>query len=540
MKAAEKAGRRFNFKKEKKMGFKKLEPEQKVLLGIKILAAIIIFTVVYCFISLSETNLYYKRHELAMHADNWMLEARRQEKNFILRGSNEYVLKVKDAIKEAKNNMVLLQSDIQGIEKYYTVFSGLVERKAAFAEFEEQLVPLARTVHSQLNKIEADAGIKLVKLQRVIFFLFFILVVLALGASFYVFRWITKLITATILSKEELHNTTMNLALNITDYFNVISDVAKWNLSVKASEATGDELMDQLGKNTNQMIASLKALVQKIEVQVVSAANQILAGSSQQAADIEEQAAQVSEVASSARELTSTAKQITEHAGEIAKSSGSTVQIANSGSEAVGNVTAGMEKIKQSVLATAKRIEGLGERSQVITEILTLIEGIADQVNLLSLNAAIEAARAGEAGRGFAVVADAIGKLADRAVKSAQEISELIKGVQQDTSSCMMSMEESIKETERGALLTQEANKKLQDIVVAFGEVAEAAQEISLASRQQASGSEQVSKAMINIDQVTRQFASRAKEETASVKNLVALVDEFKEIIGYVRTEKEG
>lgn len=272
--------------------------------------------------------------------------------------------------------------------------------------------------------------------------------------------------------------------------------------------------------------------IQRGSIQITTAANQILAASQEQTTGIEEEVSQVSQTATSARQLVATAKSVTDLSNEIANSSRASAQMANSGSQSVNNVGMGMTKIRQSVLDTAKKIEALGERSQAITEIVDLIDDIANQTNLLSLNASIEAARAGEAGKGFAVVADAIGKLADRTTKSTKDISDLIKGIQQDTSSCVMSMEESTKETEKGAVLAEEAVKSLKEIVSAFEKVAQAAKEISLSSQQQASGSEQISKAMTGMDQIMKQSAVGAKQSMQSARELVVLANEFKKVIG--------
>jgi methyl-accepting chemotaxis protein len=305
------------------------------------------------------------------------------------------------------------------------------------------------------------------------------------------------------------------------------------------------EREDELGILANVfrgMISSLRSLVQKTKqagTQIVTASNQILAASQQQATGIEEEATQISQVATSAKQLSVTAKGVTDHSNEIAKSSTNSVQMAVSGSERVENLVNEMEKIRQTTLETAKKIEGLGERSQAITEIVSLIEDIADQTNLLSLNAAIEAARAGEAGRGFAVVADAIGKLADRTTKSTKDISELVKGIQQDTSSSVLSMEQSTKETEAGSTLAQEAGRMIKEIVSSFEHVAQSAKEISLSSQQQSSGSEQISKAMAGIDQIMKQSAAGAKQSTESARDLSNLAEELKQAIGQFRLAEE-
>ena len=230
--------------------------------------------------------------------------------------------------------------------------------------------------------------------------------------------------------------------------------------------------------------------------------------------------------------MAATAKQVTNLGNEIAKSSASSVQMANSGSNAVDNVVGGAEKIRQSVSDTARRIEGLGERSQAVTEIVTLIEDIAAQTNILSLNAAIEAARAGEAGNGFSVVADSIGKLADRTTKSTRNISDLIKGIQQDTAFCVASMEESTRETEQGASSAQEAGNRLKEIVSAFEHVAQLAKEIASASQQQTSRNEEIARALTVIDEVMKRSANGAKQSTESARSLVTVADSFTRLVG--------
>lgn len=334
--------------------------------------------------------------------------------------------------------------------------------------------------------------------------------------------FIGTLISYRISSSIGRLTTTTTLATKAADLTQVVE--------VKTKDEIG-----QLGEAYNKLIESLRGIIKQIRdagFQVTTASNQILTASQQQATGIEEEATQISQTATSAKQLATTAKQVTDHGNEIAKVSASTVQMANSGSQAVENAIKGMERIKESVLETAKKIEGLGERSQAITEIVSLIEDIADQTNLLSLNAAIEAARAGEQGKGFAVVADAIGKLAERTTKSTKDISDLIKAIQQDTSGAVLSMEESTKETEKGASLAQEAGKAIKEIVSSFQQVAQSAKEISLSSQQQSSGSEQISKAMTGIDQIMKQSAAGAKQSTESARQLSALAEGLKKAVG--------
>jgi methyl-accepting chemotaxis protein len=368
------------------------------------------------------------------------------------------------------------------------------------------------------------------------------------------------------------------MAIGLCENFDVLSRLSEGDLTARAPEESSNELLGRLGEMINKlssqlrilaeqaeeiamgdlsskveltgdlpeafnhMAEGLKSLVLKIQgsaSRVAVSSAQVLSASEQQAAGVSEEASQVSETAASARELTATAKQVSDLSQEIAGSSASSVDMVHTGTEAVDAVVSGMSSIRDSVTGTARKIEALGEKSQSITEITSLIEDIADQTNLLSVNAAIEAARAGEAGKGFAVVADAIGQLAERTAKSTKEISELIKGIQQETSSCVMSMEETTRETERGSTLAEEAGSKLREIESAFDRVAESAKEISLASRQQMSGSEQISKAMAEIEEIMRQSASGAKQSAESAREMSELAEDLKRAIEQFRLRGE-
>lgn len=327
---------------------------------------------------------------------------------------------------------------------------------------------------------------------------------------------------------------TRNFTRPIKLLTNTATTIAKTKDLSQGIQIKSNDEIGQLAEAFNNLIQSLREVINKISdatILITSASHQILAASQQQATGIAEEATQVSQVATSSRQLSVTAKQVTEHAHQIAEATKSTVSIAHSGNQAVEVVTGGMEKINQSALETAKKIEALGEKSQNIGEILTLIEDIAEQTNLLSLNASIEAARAGEAGRGFSVVADAIGKLAERTTKSTKDIAELIKDIQQDTSGCVLSMEQSTKETAQGNSLIREAGIKLKEIVSSFTQVAESAKEIALASQQQASGSEQISKAMMGVDQVMKESATSAKQSTESAQELNRLAEDLKKAV---------
>ncbi|MFH1501865.1 MAG: methyl-accepting chemotaxis protein [Candidatus Eisenbacteria bacterium] len=358
------------------------------------------------------------------------------------------------------------------------------------------------------------------------------------------------------------------VAIGLAEAFGVIGMMIAGDLSVRASDTSHVEIVGKLGGVLNQlgdqmllladqaksiaagdlryrvdlsgdlsnafnaMADALNGLVLRIRSgasDVASASTEILAASQRDAVAAAEQAAQISEVAAASRELAATARQVSERSRSIADSSNGSMGAVKAGLTVAEDAVAGMSGIQESVRATARQIEGLGQSSQTITEIVTLIEDIADKTTLLSLNAAIEAARAGEAGKGFAVVAEAIGTLAERTTKSTREISDLISGIQQQTSACVMSMEKSTAETERGAGLVQEAGNRLRQIEVAVSEVATAAEEISLSSQHQESASEEISSSMSSIDEAVKESAAAASQVAASAAQLSQLAVELKE-----------
>ncbi|MFH1771191.1 MAG: methyl-accepting chemotaxis protein [Candidatus Omnitrophota bacterium] len=268
---------------------------------------------------------------------------------------------------------------------------------------------------------------------------------------------------------------------------------------------TEDEI-GQLSKAFNRLIVNLSGIIIRIReagLQITSSAAQIHSAAQEQASGATEQSSAVSEASTTIAELAATASRIAENAANVAKRAEHTLS--------------GMHEINKKVDATAKKILSLGEKSQSIGTITTLIDDIAEQTNLLAINAAIEAARAGEAGRGFAVVAQEIRKLAERSSESTEEIRQLINEIQGETNSTIMGIEDSTKLVVRGVEMVEETSKS--------------AKEISLATQQQKSASGQVVVAMQNIDAVTKQFVASTNQMASLATQLSILSEEFKKAI---------
>jgi twitching motility protein PilJ len=209
-----------------------------------------------------------------------------------------------------------------------------------------------------------------------------------------------------------------------------------------------------------------------------------------------------------------------ERCSDVARHS---VEIAHKGGEAVRRTIAGMNTIRETIQDTSKRIKRLGESSQEIGNIVELIEEIAEQTNILALNASIEASRAGEASRGFAVVADEVQKLAERSTAATKKIEVLVSTIQSDTNEAVMSMERSTTDVVGGALLAENAGASLDEIEQVSHQIASLVHNISGSAKEQTSVAGAITKNM----HVLREITSKTNESTAATSTAISKLSEL-------------
>jgi twitching motility protein PilJ len=190
-----------------------------------------------------------------------------------------------------------------------------------------------------------------------------------------------------------------------------------------------------------------------------------------------------------------------------------------------------MDTIREQIQETSKRIKRLGESSQEIGDIVGLINDIADQTNILALNAAIQAAMAGEAGRGFAVVADEVQRLAERSGNATKQIEALVKTIQSDTNEAVISMEQSTSQVVAGAKLAQGAGEALEQIENVSKHLADLIGTISNTARQQSAAAANISNTMNVIQEITTQTSSGTNETAVSIGNLADLANELRKSV---------
>ncbi|MGA3292474.1 MAG: HAMP domain-containing methyl-accepting chemotaxis protein [Candidatus Acidiferrales bacterium] len=328
-----------------------------------------------------------------------------------------------------------------------------------------------------------------------------------------------------------------SLQRSITELLNTINQVARGDLTIRG-KVTNDAL-GNIVDSVNFMLDNFTKVLERVRkaaIDVSASATQILGAADDMTAGATQQDQEITNTSSAVEELTVSMKQVSNNAEASAEAARRALDAAEQGNRAVSDTLEGMQRIRASVQATAKKIKSLGDRSLEISEIINVINDITEQTNLLALNAAIEAARAGDAGRGFAVVADEVRKLAEHSRSATKDIAALIKAIQAETNEAVVVMEEGTREVEVGASLADQAGKALEAISSVVRQSAELVQEISLASKQQVRGTEGVANAMQIISGITRQTTQGARQTVATVGNMVRLSEQLNEALAQFRS----
>jgi len=327
-----------------------------------------------------------------------------------------------------------------------------------------------------------------------------------------------------------------SLQRSVTEFLTITSQIARGDLTLRG-KVTNDALGNVVD-SVNYMLDNFTKVLERVRkaaIDVSSSAGEILVSAEQMSHGANQQDQEITNTSSAVEELTVSMKQVSNNAEASAEAARRALDAAEQGNRAVRDTLEGMQRIRASVQATAKKIKSLGDRSLEISEIINVINDITEQTNLLALNAAIEAARAGEAGRGFAVVADEVRKLAEHSRTATKDIAALIKAIQAETNEAVVVMEEGTKEVEVGARLADQAGKALEAISSVVRQSAELVQEISLASKQQVRGTEGVANAMQIISNITRQTSQGARQTARTVENMVKLSEQLNEALSQFR-----
>lgn len=315
-----------------------------------------------------------------------------------------------------------------------------------------------------------------------------------------------------------------------------MGDLADGDLTVTATVT--EDVTGAIADSINYAIEALRSLVTTINetsAQVSTSAQETRATAMHLAESSEHQAEQIASATQSIKEMTLAIDQMSNDATESSEIAQRSVEIASKGAVSVHRTIQGMDTIREQIQDTAKRIKRLGESSQEIGDIVELIDDIADQTNILALNAAMQAAMAGEAGRGFAVVADEVQRLAERSGNATKQIEALVKTIQADTNEAVSSMESTTTGVVAGAKMSEDAGEALKEIESVSKSISERISKVAASARVQSGAAEKIDVTMNVIQEITTQTSDGTGQTAASIGNLADLADDLQRSVSGFR-----
>jgi twitching motility protein PilJ len=297
-----------------------------------------------------------------------------------------------------------------------------------------------------------------------------------------------------------------------------MASLADGDLTVQATVT--EDITGAIADSVNYAVEALRKLVATINqsaIQLDGATRQTQALASHLAKASGAQAKQIGSATESIAAMAASTEEVSGNAERAADVARHSVDVAHKGGEAVRRTIDGMNTIRETIQETSKRIKRLGESSQEIGNIIELISDIAEQTNILALNASIQASMAGEAGRGFAVVADEVQRLAERAATATKQIEVLVRTIQTDTNEAVVSMERSTTDVVGGALLAENAGAALQEIEQVSNQIASLVQNISASSRSQSTAAQSIARST----QVLREISAQTADSTSATSQAI-------------------
>jgi methyl-accepting chemotaxis protein len=308
----------------------------------------------------------------------------------------------------------------------------------------------------------------------------------------------------------------------VAEFSDFASRMAQGDLTVRVS-SNGNESLESLSGNLNAMVGALAELAGQVRegVQGISSAtSEILAAVSQHTASATEQSAAINQTSTTVDEVRAAAEQSAQKAREVAEQAQSSAEASNEGKRAVEDIVEAMGEIRDRVQTIARDILTLSEQSQQIGEITTTVNELADQSNILALNASIEAAKAGEHGKGFSVVAAEVRTLAEQSKQATEQVRGILRDIEKANSAAVLATEQGTQVVGRGLELSARAGEVIESLSDTIRRATQAAQQIAASAQQQNVGMDQIAQAMKDVSEGTTQFVSGAQQSQQASEEL--------------------
>jgi len=417
---------------------------------------------------------------------------------------------IENTIKEAVpyNNKVLELASLGKKDEAKKIYDEQVKPRTVkiFQAFDEEVAFHEKGLNKRMKEV-----ISLI-IREIVIFIIITAIVVALGIFF-----------STFISR--------SVRKPVAELKGVLEKVAQGDLSVDIKVESKDEI-GMISQSLKDSLSSIKSLIAEsktISSSLASSSEELSATTEEISRNLKSQTERASQIASAAEEMSQTVVDIAKNASNIAEVSVTTAGVAKEGKDMTIKTANEIKVIEGAISKLSEVINILGDRSRQIGEIVTVIKDIADQTNLLALNAAIEAARAGEQGRGFAVVADEVRKLAERTAKATDEIAEMIMGIQSEVDVAEGSMEDATKKVASGVELSQKAANIL-------GQILGKAQELQSMIQQIASATEEMSSVTDHITQDIGSIAEGSKEISLAVDQSAQTASDIARLGGELNT----
>ena len=324
------------------------------------------------------------------------------------------------------------------------------------------------------------------------------------------------------------------IANPLKDITRIAERVAARDLTVSISSDNRRDEVGLLGHTFRRMVENLREVTLEIREGVnvlASSASEILASTTQVASGAAETATAVSQTTSTVEEVKQTAQVSSQKAKYVSESAQKSGQVSQTGKKAVQDTVAAMSRIREQVDSIAESIVRLSEQSQAIGEIIATVNDLAEQSNLLAVNASIEAAKAGEQGKGFAVVAQEVRSLAEQSKQATAQVRVILGDIQKATSAAVMATEQGSKAVEAGVTQSSETGESIRVLADSIAEASQAATQIAASAQQQLVGMDQVALAMENIKQASTQNVASTKQAETAAQNLHDLGQKLKQLV---------